>query len=260
MESSHLHDRDRHEHRQDQTADQSPQPTLHSPAFTRSSTDSQDLDLKTHVHPPTPDMDEARIQATRRRKAALKNHPNGRLAASMVDKSNTGRQHIIGMGRADKANLHPNAKDLVDDGHHSDFSSVSTSDDVELDHFSSEAELSDDEEIGLTKPDVSKRKQKKRRHTQLDERVVGNAEGTDQERSLAKKRVIPALAMTALLIGSWYTFSLSISIVSLFGLFMGWIRRTDSIYSITNGCSRRNISIFVSHCSRHVCTCLCNLP
>lgn len=101
-----------------------------------------------------------------------------------------------------------------EDNNASDFSSHCTSDDVELRSISTEDDMTDDEEAGLNAQDKSHRRRRRKKNTQLDQRVVGVDQTSAQEKSKADKNVIQALLINALLIASWYLFSLSISIVS----------------------------------------------
>ena len=63
--------------------------------------------------------------------------------------------------------------------------------------------LTDDEEAGLTGKDRRKRKQRRRRNTLLNERVVGIAKGTGEEKLVADKSVLMKSLINALLIGLW---------------------------------------------------------
>lgn len=89
----------------------------------------------------------------------------------------------------------------------------STSEDMELDNLSDDG-LQDDEETGLTGKDRGRRKQRRRRNTLLDQRIVGDVKVTAEEKKEADRDVLKKSLVNALLIGLWYTFSLSISIVS----------------------------------------------
>ena len=97
----------------------------------------------------------------------------------------------------------------VKDSQGSDFSSMSTSDDVELDHLESENMISDDEEIGLT----NHNKRHHKRDTDLDAHIGGSFRATKIEQKDADRNVLRALLLNSLLVVSWYLFSLSISIV-----------------------------------------------
>ena len=194
-----------------------PKPTLsssRSSSSTASSEESYDPQLVAHVHPPAPDMDSSARDA-RRRRAMLMDHPNGSIADTLRDAKNPRRHRWKQREETGDTSMHQHPVSPPDDAHSSVFSSISASDDVELDHLSSEEGSTDDEETGLTKRDSSKRKRKRRKHTQLDERVSGTPDVTEQERASANKSIIKALLMNSLLIASWYAFSLSISIVSL---------------------------------------------
>ena len=92
---------------------------------------------------------------------------------------------------------------------------MSTSADMELKDVSDD-DVPDDEETGLTGTDKTRRKQKRRRNTLLDQRIVGDVEVTAEEKKVADQNVIKKSLINGLLIALWYIFSLSISIVRLF--------------------------------------------
>lgn len=77
----------------------------------------------------------------------------------------------------------------------------------------SDEDLHDDEETGLTKKDKKRKRAKKRRNTRLDNRIA-RSKISDQERREADQNVARNLAINSVLIGLWYLFSLSISLVS----------------------------------------------
>jgi len=91
---------------------------------------------------------------------------------------------------------------------------LSTSEDVELEDLSEEDGMQDDEETGLTGKDKGKRKRKRRRNTLMDQRIAGEIKITAEEKKEADQNVLKKGFINALLIGLWYLFSLSISIVS----------------------------------------------
>jgi solute carrier family 35 protein C2 len=126
----------------------------------------------------------------------------------------SGRKHARRKGPAAPGEEHKHRAYSSDDGHGSDFSSVSTSDDVELSHLASDDALSDDEETGLTKKDKEHRKRTRRKNTRLDGRIAGNIHSAQQDQKEADRTVMRSMIINILLIGSWYLFSLSISIVS----------------------------------------------
>lgn len=78
----------------------------------------------------------------------------------------------------------------------------------------SDEDLQDDEETGLTRKDRRRRQKKRKRHTQLDQRIArGNNDISAEERKEADKSVLKTLLINGFLILLWYLFSLSISIV-----------------------------------------------
>jgi len=96
----------------------------------------------------------------------------------------------------------------------SDEDSKSTSDDMELNNLSEEDGLQDDEETGLTGRDKGKRRKKRRRNTLLNQRIVPETQITPEEKKAADQSVVKKGVINGVLIGLWYLFSLSISIVS----------------------------------------------
>ena len=207
---------DSDEWRRASSVDQFPQPTISSPRLsssTASSQESRDPYFGTHAHAPAISMDSA--EHSQKRRTTLMNHQNGSIADALLEMKDPRQRRQKRRDDLDDSSTHEISPTLRDDGQRSGPSSVSASDDVELNHFSPEEDLTDDEETGLTNKDLGKRKRKKIKHTQLNERVMGAASITEQVRSSANKNVLKALIMNALLIASWYTFSLSISIVRM---------------------------------------------
>lgn len=78
----------------------------------------------------------------------------------------------------------------------------------------SDEDLHDDEETGLTKKDKRRKKAKRRRNTRLDNRIVMD-KISEEERKEADQNVVRKLAINGILIGLWYLFSLSISLVRI---------------------------------------------
>ncbi len=89
----------------------------------------------------------------------------------------------------------------------------STSEDVELEALSDDG-LQDDEETGLTGKDKGRRKRKRRRNTLMDQRIAADLKITAEEKKEADQNVVKRSLINGLLIGLWYLFSLSISLVS----------------------------------------------
>ncbi|KAL1883149.1 hypothetical protein VTK73DRAFT_9516 [Phialemonium thermophilum] len=89
------------------------------------------------------------------------------------------------------------------------------SDDVELDDKGStslsDEDLHDDEETGLQAWDRQRRRQRRKRNTRMDQRVVRDSI-TDEERKEGDQSVLRKLMINGALIGLWYIFSLSISL------------------------------------------------
>lgn len=113
-------------------------------------------------------------------------------------------------GRADKYTRPPRTAE----GHDSDFSSNSASDEVEMEQMLSDDSASeDDEETGLTQKKRKRRRGRRKQMTDLDSRI-GGTDTANQGNKRADRKVLTSLFINALLIGSWYLFSLSISIVS----------------------------------------------
>lgn len=75
----------------------------------------------------------------------------------------------------------------------------------------SDEDLHDDEETGLTTKDKRRKRQKKRRNTQLDQRIVRESITAEEKRE-ADQNVVKKSLVNLTLIGLWYLFSLSISI------------------------------------------------
>ncbi|GJN73118.1 triose-phosphate Transporter [Purpureocillium lilacinum] len=76
---------------------------------------------------------------------------------------------------------------------------------------SSDEDLHDDEEMGLTSKDRSRKQKKRRRNTRLDNRVAREKISADEARE-ADKLVVKDVAVILLFILLWYIFSLSISL------------------------------------------------
>lgn len=191
------------------------------------------------VGPLSEDMDGAG-DAYRRRKA--------RLMAGYKDGSARVKKNI----RRHRNRSGPEGEAYASaDGHDSEFSSLSTSDDVEMTHLAS-----DGEETGLTKNDKKHRKRRRKRTTGLDARVGGNTAISPKNWKAADRSVLNAMIINIMLIASWYFFSLSISIVRR--NIPQNLHNTDQHCSTINGCFRPNISTSTSHYSQLVCTCLCS--
>lgn len=103
-----------------------------------------------------------------------------------------------------------------EDADASDLSSIAES--MEMDCMSTDDDLHDDEETGLTaKQRRKQRRRRRRQRRQLDARIADVKASRNDVFSLglAERSVLRRLLVNGVLILSWYFFSLSISIVSL---------------------------------------------
>ena len=153
------------------------------------------------------DMDGAAV-GYRRRKAQLMGRSGNGYA---------GRKEHVHRHRNTSGAPNEEDKQLAyssDESHVSDFSSRTTSEDFELDHLTTEDPFSDDEEAGMTKKDKRHRKRRRRKAARMDERFAGNIKVPRPNKALTHNSVYTAWLINALLVASWYAFSLSISIVS----------------------------------------------
>lgn len=147
----------------------------------------------------------------RRRSASLLYHATNNEGAGSTD------------GSIHKRDTSANYEDDEDDQNkvweeedHEHTSGTSSSD-WEMDDIMSDTGLEDDEETGLTNHDRQKRRRRKRRNTRLDERVVPTDSISEEEQRIARRSLIKTSAINAVLIGLWYCFSISISVVSQTG-------------------------------------------
>ena len=124
----------------------------------------------------------------------------GRDKSRSDKKTRPGRLRRGNHGGIDEGN---ERKDFSDDGQASDFSSRSTSEDVELDDMSSDDGL-DGEETGLTKEDRRRRRRRKKRHTRMNERIAGDGMAGREGKGLTDQSVLKRSLINALLIGLWY--------------------------------------------------------
>ncbi len=207
---SNEHEHDRGQDYTEQSASQFPLPTLPL-SLTSSSICSRDsAGIASHVHPPTPNMDGS-ADGHRRRRALLADEDENeewkrrRKSRSHRRRRSPGRTH---QGLEAKHSPYSSNEEPS-----SDFSSPSTGEDVEMQHISSDDGLTDDEEAGLAKKDNRNRK-RRTKNTLLDQRIIGEGKVPKLDTNSADKSVIHASLINALLIASWYLFSLSISIVS----------------------------------------------
>ncbi|KAF6228297.1 hypothetical protein HO133_008027 [Letharia lupina] len=177
----------------------------------RSSIDNQDSAADTDVDANllSSDMDGAGDGYRRRRAQLMDGLENGSARRKSSSKKHVHR-HRKASGAPDEGN-----KQSVyssDEGHGSDFSSRTTSEDFELDHLTGEDPFSDDAETGMTKKDKKHRKRTRRKAVRMDERFASNVKTSKPNKILTNSELYKAWLINALLVASWYAFSLSISI------------------------------------------------
>ncbi|KAI4247496.1 MAG: hypothetical protein L6R40_001444 [Gallowayella cf. fulva] len=194
-------------------ANRFPAPTLSTPP-SPSTSESDDsvrsaLGAAARVHPPTIDMD-GPDGYMRRRALLMENEAPG--MGVKPEKRSRSHRHRRKASQAPGDGEHQPLGYSSDDGHSSIYSTPSTSEDVEMEAMASDQAMTDDEETGLTGKDKRKRKRRRTLNSKLDERVAGSAGVSPSGWSLADRNVIKASLMNALLIASWYLFSVSISV------------------------------------------------
>ncbi|EME81354.1 uncharacterized protein MYCFIDRAFT_155540 [Pseudocercospora fijiensis CIRAD86] len=80
-------------------------------------------------------------------------------------------------------------------------------------HSSDAEDLTEDEETGLTETERKKRRRRKRQDAEPANRIAGDTNlQAAEEKGIAKATMIRRLAINGLLIGLWYSFSISISV------------------------------------------------
>lgn len=184
-----------------------PEPTPRRP-----SQDSQDaFGTDSDVDASSSDMDGIGEGYRRRRAQLMAGLENGH-ARGKGHRKHSRRQHRETAGTPNGEGKHMG----YSSDESSEFSSRSTSDDVELGHLAPDDALQDDEETGLTKKNNEHRKRRRRKATRLDGRIGGNIKTSKQEQKVADWNVLKAMIINIALIASWYLFSLSISIVSAY--------------------------------------------
>ena len=91
--------------------------------------------------------------------------------------------------------------------------SRSPSEELEMNDMTSENGDETDEETGLTSKERRRYHERNMARNQLDVRIAGTSSMTKEEKWDADKNVVKTLLVNALLIVSWYTFSITLSIV-----------------------------------------------
>ena len=148
----------------------------------------------------------------RRRRAQLMDDLDNENARRKKSRRKHPHRYRNASGASDEEN-----KQLVytsEEGHGSDFSSRTTSDDFELDHLTAEGPFGDDPETGMMKKDQKRRKRRRRKAARMGEIFAGSIKTSKPSREFTYREMYQAWLINALLVASWYAFSLSISIVS----------------------------------------------
>lgn len=218
---------------------QFPLPTIPSP---RSSTAA-------NVHPPTPDMDDS-ADGYRRRRAVSNVDQNRRTHSKPGSHTKARRNHRKDLDDEAGGKRIPHS---LEDERNSDRSSLPTSEDVELEEYASEGSISD-EETGLATKDKQRKQRRRARASTLAGGYDGSIKTAKQEQKLADKNVMRALIINALLIASWYLFSVSISVVGYKELLLLSHDAANKMFSIIDGCSRREISTSTFPSLQRACT------
>ena len=114
----------------------------------------------------------------------------------------------------------------------------------------------DDEETGLTTEEQKERRQRRRQAYRTQDVGATTRQAAKGGLSIADLDVLKKSGINAVLIGLWYLFSVSISVVRAPSSKPDCVHRLNgSPRSIINGCSRRRNSTFNSHFSRPPCIC-----
>lgn len=148
----------------------------------------------------------------RRRSSAVAGTPGSSHSAPFEPRVET--PWPLGDGSTSKREEHQPLP--AEDADASDLSSIAES--VEMDYMSTDDDLHDDEETGLTAKQKRQRSRRRKQRRQLDARIA-DVKASRQDTfsmGLTDRGIIKKLLANACLILLWYFFSLSISIVSFF--------------------------------------------
>ena len=233
-----------HEH----LANRLPLPAIPSPGSSITSPSSQ-ISTAAHVPSTTPDMDDSK-DGYRRRKAVSNIDQDGRTRSKPGSHTKAHRNRGKDLDDDARSKRIPHS---LEDEHNSDRSSLPTSEDVELEEYTSEGSVSD-EETGLATKDKQRRQRRRPRASTLADRPDGSSKTAKQEQKLADKNVMQAMIVNALLIASWYLFSVSISVVGHKELLLLAHNAANKISSIIDGCFRRAISTSTFPSLQRACT------
>jgi solute carrier family 35 protein C2 len=153
------------------------------------------------------DIEMEPIVGHRRRKSSALNMPTAAPARPMA--AGTGGRKHLSAGLSDRS-------DLLEEHVGSGSTSAGSGNDDEArgrPSFSDD-DLHSDEETGLSSKERARRQKKRRKITQLGQRIARDKSISAEERHEADKDVVKKLIINVVLILLWYFFSLSISLVS----------------------------------------------
>lgn len=204
------------------------------------------------------DIEMAPIVGHRRRKSSLMQPVGGQHGQSVHLGQVPGRSITPIRGHVASSSVAEQPGILEDDG---DSGSAFELDDTSRDSFSDE-DNNEDEEMGLTSGERAEKRKKKQRSMRLDQRIVPEKSPSPMGRTTEDQSLMRQIMINGGLILLWYLFSLSLSLVSLHMLSLcGSIVAvcSNGIYSITNGCSTRAVSISNSLFLPRRCICWSSL-
>ncbi|EXV02632.1 triose-phosphate transporter family protein [Metarhizium robertsii] len=167
------------------------------------------------------DIEMEPIPGHRRRKSSLMNPVGGHSLSGVPAPGRPSYSQSSRNNAPTSSSLQEGSKEHLDVPGRSTGESGSK-DDSGRDSFSDE-DLHDDEEMGLTRKDKSRKQKKRRRNTLLDNRIAREKHLSDDERKEADRNVVRSLFINGVLILLWYFFSLSISLFVLSGLVLTFV-------------------------------------
>ncbi|KAK9439220.1 nucleotide-sugar transporter [Metarhizium brunneum] len=156
------------------------------------------------------DIEMEPIPGHRRRKSSLMNPVGGHSLSGVPAPSRPSYSQSSRNNAPTSSSLQEGSKEHLDVPGRSTGESGSKDDSGR--DSSSDEDLHDDEEMGLTRKDKSRKQKKRRRNTLLDNRIAREKHVSDDERKEADRNVVRSLFTNGVLILLWYFFSLSISL------------------------------------------------
>ncbi|KAH0536916.1 hypothetical protein FGG08_006254 [Glutinoglossum americanum] len=160
--------------------------------------------IASRIHPPDMDISPS---GHRRQRSSL---TGGAASNQECDGSSSRQQRLEDLSAGGERGSYSSDEEPTRGNLASDYSDDSES--LELEELESEDGVEDDEETGLTAKERGRRRRRKRRNARVDERIIGGSKVTKEEEREADQSVLKRSIINIILIGLWYTFSLSISI------------------------------------------------